>query len=61
MSIAADDKVVSVQISTKMASNVSQMETPQYRLYRQRFLGLTGFVSGPFYADTAFLTSWFSD
>ncbi|KAJ7881071.1 major facilitator superfamily domain-containing protein [Mycena olivaceomarginata] len=44
MSIAADDKVVSVQISTKMASNVSQMETPQYRLYRQRFLGLAGFI-----------------
>ncbi|KAF7375285.1 Major facilitator superfamily domain-containing protein 7 [Mycena sanguinolenta] len=46
MSGVAEDKIA-VQIATTTAPDVSQAETqqhPQYKLYRQRFLGLTGFI-----------------
>ncbi|KAJ7116582.1 major facilitator superfamily domain-containing protein [Mycena epipterygia] len=46
MSAAAPDKA-SVQIVLKVetyASEDSEIDAPQYRLYRQRFLGLAGFI-----------------
>jgi hypothetical protein len=43
MSDTAEDKVAAEIV----VRTTSQIDIPQYRLYRQRFLGLAGFVSEP--------------